>query len=798
MELEKLGPFLIKRLIGRGGMGTVYEAVHEENGTPAAVKVLLTTLEEDKEVRQRFEHEIATLIHLRHPNIVRMFGYGEEQGTLYYAMEYVDGPSLQHETKKQRYFQWQEVAKIGLDICSALKHAHDRGITHRDIKPANILLTQLGEIKLSDYGIAQSFGSVRITGTHSIVGTLEYMSPEQAQGNPIGPRSDLFSLGTVLYFLLTGKLPFSARSLVELLRKHNIGSFDSVKSSRFDLPADFESIISDLLQCKPENRPANAFLVVKRFQSMLQALVGSPENIPVLPLPPPSPKDVPNSQTKVALPVNEKAFESLHNSQGFYIDDGIIDLNGIVYPETENAPLVPKTSGAVSAGNEKKERKEINTAAAKNGANSITQERLPGETAEWQPKNEGETLTIAYSTDDAKKVVIGNTPLPAVPSAAVSKIPEEPIIRHGEVLLKKAAAIRSSKDDPLSPVHDLESITKDFSEKQPAHSATGGAAQRKRTIDESRQEFTPQAPMTARKRTPEPAESFAQEISEKTEEKKEKASSRFVEVRDESDDFISESHQHRPAISATTLLTSLMLIIVGITFYYLLQPVPPDVLYKNIRTILERDDSPSGYSLSTLRQAQSTIEQFLSNYPSHPLTEQIQVLQDELELAENERRYTQQQFSSALKKFSPVELAYIEAVNISRNNITRGIAKLKALIDLYEPDYVPAHMPNTPQRLSSPVEICIELAKRRLEKLEKEVSSESEVQIDVLRHRLHEADRLVKTNPNKAEAMYRAAVELYQDHLWARELVEESRKKAEKLKKENLEEIPENHPIPNM
>jgi len=290
MEPEKFGPFTIGRVLGRGGMGAVYEGTSDIDGSIVAVKVLSDVLDDDAEDRLRFESEIETLKRLRHPNIVRLAGFGEEQGRLYFAMEYVDGTSLQQELKKRRMFQWYETAKIGLEICQALRHAHDRGVIHRDIKPANILLDHEGNIKLSDFGIARFFGAQQITDVHSIIGTLEYMSPEQTLGSPISAAADLYSLGCVLYFLLTCKPPFSARTLPELHRKHLNSSPVPIYMVRQDVPKELGLIIGDLLKIRPDERPRNAVLVSKQLQSLLQALQGSPSEIKVLPMSPDTPR----------------------------------------------------------------------------------------------------------------------------------------------------------------------------------------------------------------------------------------------------------------------------------------------------------------------------------------------------------------------------------------------------------------------------------------------------------------------------------------------------------------------------
>jgi serine/threonine protein kinase len=163
VQPDHLGPYRIIRPLGRGGMGAVYEGVNGETGEPAAVKVLAGSLAGEEGFRQRFEAEIEVLRMLRHPNIVRLFGFGEQEGLLYYAMELVDGPSLEQELRSGRRFTWLETARIGIDTCRALRHAHDRGIIHRDIKPANLLLTAADQLKLSDFGIARLFGNSRLT-----------------------------------------------------------------------------------------------------------------------------------------------------------------------------------------------------------------------------------------------------------------------------------------------------------------------------------------------------------------------------------------------------------------------------------------------------------------------------------------------------------------------------------------------------------------------------------------------------------------------------------------------------------
>ncbi len=332
MEPEQLGPYRIVRMLGRGGMGAVYEGVHVETDEPAAIKVLAPLMSQEPDFRQRFEAEIETLKRLYHPNIVQLFGFGEQDGHLFYAMELVDGVSLEDEVHQGRVFVWRDVARLGIDISRALRHAHDRGITHRDIKPANLLLTrEARRIKLSDFGIAKLFGNSRLTATGNVLGTAEYMPPEQADGRPTGPRSDLYSLGCVFYFLLARRPPFQSRSFMETLQKHRFEPPEPVGRLVRDVPDEMDALIVQLLEKDPEKRIANATLVARRLEAMLQALTrgrpgpekkleGDPEfdlglaggpkrsptpfNLPetrlVQPEPPPSP-----SPTSVTRPAEE-------------------------------------------------------------------------------------------------------------------------------------------------------------------------------------------------------------------------------------------------------------------------------------------------------------------------------------------------------------------------------------------------------------------------------------------------------------------------------------------------------------
>ena len=272
MQFEQLGPYRLGRKLGQGGMGAVYAGVDQETGAAAAVKVLSPSLASEEGFRVRFEAEIESLKKLDHPHIVRLYGYGEQAGTLFYAMELVEGTSLEDELRAGRRFDWREVTTIAIKLCRALKHAHDHGVIHRDLKPANLLLTPDGDIKLSDFGIARLFGNTRLTSDGGVLGTAEYMAPEQAEGRAVTDRCDQYSLGGVLYALLTGRPPFRAKSLVEMLQLQRYAEPELVTRFAPQTPAELTRIIHQLLEKDPQDRFVNTLILSRSLEAMERGL----------------------------------------------------------------------------------------------------------------------------------------------------------------------------------------------------------------------------------------------------------------------------------------------------------------------------------------------------------------------------------------------------------------------------------------------------------------------------------------------------------------------------------------------
>ena len=272
MSLTSLGPYDLGEPLGRGGMGTVYAGRNRDTGKQVAVKVLAPGFASDHGFRERFEAEIRSLEQLRHPNIVQLYGYGEEDGSLYFAMELVDGPSLQQELAENRRFNWREVVRIAIEICSALKHAHDHGIVHRDLKPANLLLTSDNRVKLTDFGIAKLFGNTQITVSGGILGTADFMAPEQAEGIGATAKSDLYSLGSVMYCLLSGHPPFRGKSMAEVIHKVRHNEPIPIRRVAEDTPEELEQVLGQLLSKSPDERIPTARALSNRLKAIHHAL----------------------------------------------------------------------------------------------------------------------------------------------------------------------------------------------------------------------------------------------------------------------------------------------------------------------------------------------------------------------------------------------------------------------------------------------------------------------------------------------------------------------------------------------
>lgn len=248
----------IKRMIGEGGMANVYLAYDTILDRNVAVKVLRGDLANDEKFVRRFQREAISASSLSHPNIVEMYDVGEDDGKYFIVMEYVDGKTLKSLVKKRGPLTLSEVIDIMLQITSGMACAHNSYIIHRDIKPQNILIMDDGRVKITDFGIAMALNSNELTQTNSVMGSVHYLPPEQANGSGATIKSDIYSMGILMYELLTGKIPFKGENAVEIAIKQMNEQIPSVRDFDESIPQSIENIILKACAKNPKNRYESA------------------------------------------------------------------------------------------------------------------------------------------------------------------------------------------------------------------------------------------------------------------------------------------------------------------------------------------------------------------------------------------------------------------------------------------------------------------------------------------------------------------------------------------------------------
>jgi len=299
--------------IGKGGMGIVYKAKDTKLDRVVALKFLPAELTQDVEFRERFIQEAKTAAALNHPNISIIHEIDEDEGQTFIAMEYIGGKSLK-EKIKSGFLSLDQTVDIAAQVASGLREAHSRGIVHRDIKPANIMLTEKGQAKIVDFGIAKLAGKMEITRAGATIGTVAYMSPEQAKGEKVDLRSDIWSLGVVLYEMLTGQLPFKGDHDQSVIYSILNEEPRSPKELREDLPDSMSALIGRTLQKNPSDR----FPSADDFLNALEFFGSEPK--------------IPAAQTQHNLPVQLTSFigreKDIEEIQGLIEEHRLVTLTG--------------------------------------------------------------------------------------------------------------------------------------------------------------------------------------------------------------------------------------------------------------------------------------------------------------------------------------------------------------------------------------------------------------------------------------------------------------------------------------
>ncbi len=303
---RSVGEFQILRRLGRGGMGQVFLAEQTSLKRKVAVKMLRPELSANKTALQRFKAEAEAVARLNHANIVQIYAIGEQDGNQYMALEYVEGRNLRDYLNRKGPPDLPVCVSLMRQIANALQRAHESGFIHRDVKPENILLNRKGEVKVTDFGLSRCFTEagqqVNLTQSGVAMGTPLYMSPEQVQGKPADPRSDIYSYGVTCFHLLTGEPPFRGTSPFDVAVQHVQNEPPSLAALRPDLPPEMVQMVQRMMAKRPEDRYASFKDVVRDLGRVREAVAGA---VTLQPL------QIPGTGSSPSMAVTESAIEAL-------------------------------------------------------------------------------------------------------------------------------------------------------------------------------------------------------------------------------------------------------------------------------------------------------------------------------------------------------------------------------------------------------------------------------------------------------------------------------------------------------
>lgn len=266
-----LDQYEVTGVLGQGGMSVVYQARHRLTDQQVALKILPRELAAHPQVKSRFLEEARALAQLDHPNIVHLYTFGENDGCLVLAMQYVRGKTWEQLIVEQDRMAWRDATRIAIDVLKALEYAHGQGVVHRDMKPSNVLVREdNGAATVMDFGIAKMATSTRLTATGQTMGTVRYMSPEQVRGKPVDATTDIYSLGVTLYEAIVGDTPFDGETHFEIMTKHLNEPPPPPSQHGVDLPDALEGVILTALAKRKEDRFPTAFVFRKALEAVLE------------------------------------------------------------------------------------------------------------------------------------------------------------------------------------------------------------------------------------------------------------------------------------------------------------------------------------------------------------------------------------------------------------------------------------------------------------------------------------------------------------------------------------------------
>lgn len=279
-QQRTVGEYELGELMGAGTVGDAYRARHRETGQPAVIKLLQTHAASEPDIQRRFVREVAIAEQFNHPNIVRHYDCGLWEDRIYFAMELVDCGTLKDVLRIRGRLPWREAVECAIQICGALEHAHQLGVIHRDLKPANLFLSEDGQVKVGDFGLARDLNRTRLTTDGQTVGTCRYMPPEQITGEAdLSGAVDLYALGCMLYEMLVGRTPFDGNTIIDIFESH-LHDDPTPPADLVECPADLSALVLQLLAKQPHQRPVSAAAVQAALTDILH---GRPMRLEVRP-----------------------------------------------------------------------------------------------------------------------------------------------------------------------------------------------------------------------------------------------------------------------------------------------------------------------------------------------------------------------------------------------------------------------------------------------------------------------------------------------------------------------------------